>query len=1082
MGSSEREIEDLRRTIEKLEQSRFLLGDDVIEAATRPLKERLTLLEGSPDGSSSRRLVTVLFADLVGYTAISEKMDAEEVGDLMNALWERLDAVIVRQGGQIDKHMGDSLMAVWGTAEVREDDAERAVRAGLALATESGQFGSERGFDTRLRTGINSGLVLLGGVGTGGEQTAMGDTVNVASRLQKEAPPGSVVVSDDVATLVRGLFDMESLGMITVRGRTAPVHVHLIRKALPRQFRPGSRGIPGVVTTMVGREEELHRLREAFSLCMGSKRAGMVLVTGEAGIGKSRLLDEFSSRLASGFGGVELMRGRASPETINTPRGLFRDVFSEKFGLLESDSPALVQEKLQSGMAGTLDAERAAILGHYVGFDLSCVPAVRDLLGAPAFIRQGRAALLDFFAVLSAASPLVVLLEDLHWSDDSTVELALDIVRTHRSSPVMFLCTARPSFLEARPDLPGSPGIIGLVALESLNQAESEQLAGQILRRIDSVPDELRRFLVSSAEGNPFYLEELVGMLIQDGVITTCGDRWSVEPSRLSEARVPPTLKGILQARLDGLALEEKEVLQRASVVGRHFWDQSIAYLGGGDMPALKVQECLSSSIRMGLIRNEEPSTVETAGEFSFRHALLRDVAYETVLLRKRKTYHARVAAWIEGIAGSRLGEYRSLIATHLELAGDLDGAAAHLRVAAGALYHAGSTREAAVKYEKALSMAGPGSEVRRRILIDLADTLCVTAEFERAEDLLRTALSESREAGDKASEGYALRGLGSIAHVRGDAELAREQMSHALACLKEAGDMDGAASCLNNIGCILQTQGDLAAAREVHEESLGIRRHLGLALSISSSLNNLGAVSFAQRDFEAAERYFGESMAYSRQEGSIRGEAAALGNLGSIAMLRGNLHRAESLCRESLALRRQTADRGGTAHMLNALGGVLLSAGDIPGALAHLEESLELNREIGNARGAISCLTRLSEAALAGGDLVRAMEMAVESLAEILKAGAAPALPAGLKNLGMVLAGRGRTLEAAEIAHAILTCPSADQQSRSSAERLLEQAASVLSAEESARAKDAARATDLEAIASRYLHGSRGDPGTTSP
>lgn len=1081
MGSSEREIEDLRRTIEKLEQSRFLLGDEVTAAATRPLRERLSSLESAFSLPSQRKLVTILFADLVGYTTLSERMDAEEVSDLMNALWERLDAIVVRHGGQIDKHMGDSLMALWGASETREDDAERAVRASLALAEGAEEFGAGRGLDLKLRIGVNSGPVLIGGVGSSGEQTAMGDTVNVASRLQKEAPPGSVVVSGDVASLARGLFEMESLGAITARGREAQVHVHLVRKALPRQFRPETRGIPGVVTTMVGREDELMRLREAYSLCIGSKRAGIVLVSGEAGIGKSRLLGEFSSRLASGFGAVELLRGRASPETASTPRGLLRDVFRERFGMLESDSPTVVLEKMRSGTSGILDPERAAVLGHYIGFDLSQVPAVRDLLGNPAFIRHGRGALLDLFSGLSSRNPVVVLLEDLHWSDDSSLELVSDIVRSHCSRPIIFLCSARPEFLLSRPEWRDGDPILALVELASLTRDQSAILADQILRRTGHVPAELRRFLVESAEGNPFYLEELVGMLIQDGVIGTSGETWSIDTGKLSTTKAPPTLKGILQTRLDGLEPEERDVLQKASVVGRHFWDLAVAYLLVQDEPASSIGSSLDSVCRSGLVQHEEPSAFEKAREFSFRHALLREVAYDTVLLRKRKAYHSRVAAWLESIAGERLSEYMSQIATHLELAGDLDGAASRFASAGESLRNAGSTTESIAKFEKALSLATPESAGSRIIRIGLADSLCNASEFDKASGILDSVLEESRGAGDLPGEGNALRGLGAIAHARGDLERAKILMTGGLKVLKASGDRESSASCLNNIGCILHTMGDLASARAVHEECLALRRELGLPRGISSSLNNLGALSFAQDDLDAAEGYFRESLALCRQSAGIRGISATLANLASVALSRNAYHEAEALYSESLALRRRAGDRSGVALMLNSIGGIRMALGDEDAALTLFEESLALSRNVGNHRQIAACLANLADAKLARRESAEALDLAIAAVAESLMQGSPAAILNPLRSLASALSAGGRTFEAAELAWFVSGHPAADRGTRKSVGRLMEELRQSMPSEDLDAAEASAGKADLEALARRFLSAESTLEGPTS-
>jgi class 3 adenylate cyclase len=292
------EMEQLEHAMAALEAQRSTLGDGVVDAALAPMRDKLAALKAQqPSTEQHRKQVTVLFADVSGFTAMSETMDAEDVTGVMNALWQRLDAAIASCGGAIDKHMGDAVMALWGVQTAHESDPEQAIRAALAMQAALAAFRDERGVRLAMRIGLNTGPVLLGEVGSTHEFTAMGDTVNLASRLEHAAPVGGVLISHDTYRHVRGLFDVQALEPITVKGKAEPVRVYVVQSAKPRAFRLGTRGVEGVETRMIGREAELKRLQDAVHAILQDREMQAVTIVGEAGLGKSRLLYEFQSWL-----------------------------------------------------------------------------------------------------------------------------------------------------------------------------------------------------------------------------------------------------------------------------------------------------------------------------------------------------------------------------------------------------------------------------------------------------------------------------------------------------------------------------------------------------------------------------------------------------------------------------------------------------------------------------------------------------------------------------------------------------------------------------------------------------------------
>jgi class 3 adenylate cyclase len=373
------EREQLEQAIAQLEAQRAILGEAVVDASIAALRDKLATLEPMPV-TEQRKQATILFADVSGFAAMSETMDTEEVSDVMNALWRRLDTAIVEHGGVIDKHMGDGVMALWGVEEAREDDPEQAIRAALAMQAQVGTFGPERQVELSIRAGLNTGPALLGGVGTTGEFSAIGDAVNLASRLKGAAPTGGVLVSHDTYRHVRGLFDVLEQEPLRVKGKAMPVQTYLVQQAKPRAFRMATRGVEGIETHMVGRDAELLTLQSAFQDAtlqgdfddrIEDAEAHIVTVVGEAGVGKSRLLHEFDKWIELLPENIEYFKGRATPETGTMPYGLVRRMFAHRFEILESDSAAEVREKFRAGMAAALDSDQADLVGQMIGFDFS---------------------------------------------------------------------------------------------------------------------------------------------------------------------------------------------------------------------------------------------------------------------------------------------------------------------------------------------------------------------------------------------------------------------------------------------------------------------------------------------------------------------------------------------------------------------------------------------------------------------------------------------------------------------------------------------------------------------------------------
>ena len=505
------EREQLEQAIVIQESLRATLGDAMVDATIAALREKLGALESQPP-VEQRKQATVLFADISGYTAISETLDAEEVKEMMNALWARLDKAITGKGGTVVAHMGDGVMAVWGAQTAQEDDPERAIRGALAMQEELGDFNAtslrsrfkmrqatENPPALRMRIGINTGPVILGTVATTKEFTALGDTTNLAARLESAAPIGGILISHDTYRQVRGAFDVQPLKPISVKGKAEPIKVYVVERAKPRAFRAGRRGVEGVEIPMIGRHSELESMLDALQSVIDDHALQMVMILGEAGLGKSRLLYEFDNKVEVLPERIQIFNARATESTRGLPYSLVRDLFSFRFEILDSDAAAVARLKLEDGMAACFgkgdDAlERTHFIGHLIGLDFSTSPYVSGILNDAKQIRD-RAFhyATQFFAAMARQQPVVLYLDDLHWADDGSLDFVEHLTRTCANDPLLIICLSRPTILEQRP-VWGQDGIGRTkLMLQPLSKRESRRLVEEILRQAENVPQELRR-------------------------------------------------------------------------------------------------------------------------------------------------------------------------------------------------------------------------------------------------------------------------------------------------------------------------------------------------------------------------------------------------------------------------------------------------------------------------------------------------------------------------------------------------------------------------------------------------------------
>ncbi|HEY89307.1 MAG TPA: tetratricopeptide repeat protein [Thermoflexia bacterium] len=979
------EREQLEQAMLSIATQRAALGDVVVDAALASMREKLAALTTAARSTApERKQVTVLFADVSGFTAMSESLDAEEVSDVMRAFWKRIDAVLLAYGGVIDKHIGDGVMSLWGVNQVRENDPERAIYAALDMQTEVAAFRGEHDVQLALRVGLNTGPVLLGEI-IPGEFTALGSTVNLAARMEHAAPVGGILISYDTYRHVRGVFNVLPQEPLMVKGKSQPVQTYVVQRARPRAFRMTTRGIEGIETQMVERDVELLILQNAFHAAMADATTHIVTVVGEAGVGKSRLLHEFDNWLKSLSFCEECepnsfvrLKGHTAPEMQHIPYSIIRDMFALRLGIRESDSAAITLEKFRTRTAEVLEPDKADLIGHLIGFDFSASRAVSNLLGSGSFTQLAIANLTTYLRAITA-TPTIIFFEDIHWADNSSLNLIAHIVTAIPDARLLIVCLARPPFFKRRPHWGAASDNYTRLDLKPLSRRASRVLVSEILQKIPQLPDALRDLIVEGAAGNPFYVEELIKMLIEDGVILRGEARWRVELERLAEVRVPPTLTGILQARLDSLPADEKRVLQQASVVGWRFWDAAVTKLASNETEAAPVDALLAVAKSRELIFQREYSAFAGTNEYIFKHAILRDVIYETVLLKRRRVYHTQVAQWLEAHAGKRIGEYLSLIAGHYELAGEKRRAVEYLRRSGEKSRQTSAYHDAISAFERALTLL-PKDDLSDRVplLIGLgyayrqvSDSPLAVQRFEEG-----LALARAPSISNPQMEVAALNGLGWTAMGQGAYTEARQLLEQSLVLAREINDRQGAAIALYNLGDVAYRQGDGATAERCAEKSLTICRELADQQGMAFAFRVLGFAAHLRGEYAETTHYHRESQQIYREIGDRWGVATCFINLGEAARKQHLYEEAAQYYEESLPLFQEIDNRIGVAIALLNLGHVHAGLDQNDISWQYLCRALQESSPIGAAQITLETLVGVSLLQIKAGRYEPAAEL----------------------------------------------------------------------------------------------------------
>lgn len=713
------EREELEKAMAALDQQRTLLGDAAVEAALAGLQQKLSELDkgksASPALAGERRVVTILFCDVKGSTAMAEKLDPEEWAGIMKRAMAFLIPPVTRQDGNVARLMGDALLAFFGAPTTHEDDPRRAVRAGLeileGISVFREQLKRERGLDFNVRVGINTGLVFVGAIGADRrvEYTAMGDTMNLAARMEQLARPGSVQITEQTFKLVEPWFEFECLGGIEVKGKSEPVVAYRVLrvKTKPRRGR-GLEG-HGLHAPLVGREQELKMLASCIERLYLQGQGGIVSIIGEAGLGKSRLVTEAKSYADANSSAFLWLEGPSLSFGQTIGYWPFQQILRSWSGIMEEDDPDVTWSKLEGRVQELFGEETINYLPYLaslLALEVRGEYAERvryldgDAMGKQIFLTMRR-----FFGRLALSQPTVLVFEDIHWMDASSAALLEHLLPLVGMLPLLILVVSRPERDNSAARLRelcarDFASQYSEIRLTPLSAVDSAQLIHSLLET-DSLPSRLRELIVQKADGNPFFLEEVLRTLIDMGAVVRDpsgpGGRWRVT-TQVETIHIPDTIQGVIMARVDRLDEEVKRVLRMASVIGRSFLYRVLKNISDASQ---QLDDSLFELQQTELI-HEKQSLPEL--EYIFRHALAQEATYESILLQKRRELHARVARAIELLFGERLEEFYGLLAYHYSKAETWDKAQEYLLKAGDQAGRIAADAEALSLYQQAMS------------------------------------------------------------------------------------------------------------------------------------------------------------------------------------------------------------------------------------------------------------------------------------------------------------------------------------------------------------------------------------------
>jgi len=961
--------------------------------------------------TEERRLLTILFADLSGFTALSAGLDPEEVREAVNISFEHLNKPIAAEEGTIIKYEGDLVMAVFGQPSAHEDDPERAVRAALGmferLDAVNRDLAARLKTDSRLglHVGINSGTVVVGEIGSAEkrEYTVMGEAVNLASRLKDAAATGEILASEPVFRSTRYLVEYQPKPKINAKGFDRPIAV--FRPVKLRDKPEPKRGITGLSSPMVGRDSELASLLEDVgSLSRG--QPGVTFVVGDAGMGKSRLLSELRQSMAERGAGVSVLEGRCLSYGQNVPYWPVLQALEGDMGVGDRDEPERVLERITARCRELMPGnwmEAAPYLAHLFSLRLPNEMSEKVVhLDAKTLKARSHLAMKKFMASLAAFRPVLLVIDDFQWADEASVEFLQELMSAPAPAVRLLALTRPERDAGGQKAREGFRALAGLnykeIVLNPLDQDSGTSLAFNLLN-VPGIGQGFKDMLLAKSGGNPFYLEEIIRSLIDSGVLAYRHGVWRLTED-VPSLSVPDTVQSVIAARLDRLERELREILQTASVLGRSFHVRLLEALSGLDDMMLTLYLATLEEFDFISETRREPEA-----EYAFRHPLSQEVAYHALLKKRRRELHRLAGRAIERTYAERLDDFAEILAHHYSNSDD-EAKAIEWLGRAGQKAKERFANQEAISFFRQLADILKWLPERER---ELCETCFILGELNSLVADLDESMSwycrmEQHAGKEKALRAKARRMQADIVQKQGrfdeamgilsasesdlaaksPSELQEQAEIHILRCwiLRLKGEIEEAVrqgetalrileadlaapsesvrkslsktkvQLLNSLGGTYYVQGEFDRAIRLFQASGDISREIGNMRLFLASQCNLGVMHYSKGDLSRAMDYYREFLEVSERIGDKKGVATAAGNMGIVHQERGEYDKALQLYQKALEINQETGDRMAVAQNFGNMGLVYKSRGDYTRAVELFTNYRETAREIGNKQG----------------------------------------------------------------------------------------------------------------------------------
>jgi class 3 adenylate cyclase/tetratricopeptide (TPR) repeat protein len=966
-----------------------------------------------------RKFATALFADIVGSTRLTEREDPEVVRSLVARTFDRMAPILRDFGGTLERFVGDGMLGLFGVPSVHEDDPERAVRSALAmqaaLSDLQSEFTAEGKPTLAMRIGIEAGEVLADldrAVGSR-DRIVTGDAVNTAARLQAAAEPGGVVVGRTVYDATKDAVAYRSVLPLALKGKSEPVPAWValgLRRGGPRE-----RAALGLEARLVGREEDLAILRYHFGRASIEGRPSLISVLGPAGVGKSRLAREFRRALDPDL--VVWREGRCVPYGSASYSAL-ASIMKEQCEIREGEPPGIAGEK----------ADRA--IEELFG-DRELAPHLRALIGAAPVQHVSREELFDawrrILERLASTAPLVLVLEDIHWSDDGLLDFVEHLADWGQGS-ILLLTLARPELMERRPTWGGGKRNYAAVYLDPLTPDETEAMMEDLLPGV--LRGDLMRLVIERSGGNPLYGEEIVRMLIDRGVLRRDEGGWVVAGS-VTDLEVPRSIHALVASRLDSLPEDEKAIVQDAAVVGHDFWLGAVEQLARRNREDVRT---LLARLRIKeIVTQRDISIFSGESQFAFRHALIRDVAYESLPKASRADKHVAVARWAEERAGERSDEVAEFLATHYALALDYltqlgEGHLADVqRQAFGWARLAGERTLRLWQQREAAGWFRRAAEIAERIGLPPGERAAIWEACARASEeveaypevakILHTALGQYEESGMLVDAGRIQARLSWIAFLSGREDDALSLAERALAMLEPLGDSRDLATALHVRGWYLFRRMRYDEAEAHLRRAIEITERVGDDVGRGHALISLAFVLQQTLRGEECLATFEEALALAHVAGDLSLLLRAqLHICGALQEFPGDLSRGELLSREGLELAQRAGNIGNIGWMAMMLSDMLFERGQLAEAESFARTALDASRSVGEQLPMVYALERLAIVHAYRGELNEA-EALLPAIRAVVQQEPEPWVQGWMAVIeGLVVGGRKGEGEAAQV------------------------------------------------------------------